>query len=41
MESKPAVSSIYKQNPSRMAEALEAIIVMLNLIQHLIKAPQQ
>ena len=41
MESEPAVSSIYKQNPSRMAEALEAIIVMLNLIQHLIKASQQ
>ena len=35
-QSEDAVSSIYKQNPLRMAEALEAIIVMLNLIQHLI-----
>jgi hypothetical protein len=35
-QSEPAVSSIYKQNPLRMAEAMEAIIVMLNLIQHLI-----
>ncbi|WP_431108733.1 hypothetical protein [Winogradskyella poriferorum] len=41
MESETAVSSIYKQNPLKMAEALEAIIVMLNLIQHLIKESQQ
>ena len=31
-QSEPAVNSIYKQNPLKMAEALEAIIVMLNLI---------
>ena len=40
-QSEPAVSSIYNQNPLKMAEALEAIIVMLNLIQHLIKAQKQ
>jgi hypothetical protein len=39
VQSETAVSSIYKQNPSRMAEALEAIAVMLNSIQHLTKPP--
>jgi hypothetical protein len=36
------LSAVYiNKNPLKMTEAMEAIIVMLNLIQHLIKESQR